>query len=139
MKALTVCQPFASAIIKGLKKIEFRTWSTRYRGDLLIHAGSSDEWIKELRIIEKLKHFGYDGKKVLCFYSELEPFENLPKGVIIGKVNFIGSIPHPAGGRDKKWIFETPLEFKVPIPWRGMPGLFEVPDFVIKEALNDTI
>ena len=39
MKVLTIKQPWASLIAEGIKKYEFRTWKTKYRGDLLIHAG----------------------------------------------------------------------------------------------------
>jgi len=35
-KALSVKQPWASMIAQGSKTIETRTWSTEYRGDLLI-------------------------------------------------------------------------------------------------------
>lgn len=36
MKALSVKQPWANMIASGEKTIETRTWSTDYRGDLLI-------------------------------------------------------------------------------------------------------
>jgi len=36
MKAISVRQPWASMIAQGSKTIETRTWSTNYRGDLLI-------------------------------------------------------------------------------------------------------
>ena len=36
MKALSIKQPWAEAIARGLKTIETRTWQTSYRGDLLI-------------------------------------------------------------------------------------------------------
>ena len=36
MKALVVKEPWASLIVTGKKKIEYRTWITRYRGPLLI-------------------------------------------------------------------------------------------------------
>ena len=36
MKALSLHQPWASQIAAGSKTIETRTWSTSYRGDLLI-------------------------------------------------------------------------------------------------------
>jgi len=39
MKALTVKQPYASLIVEGIKDIENRTWPTKYRGRVLIHAG----------------------------------------------------------------------------------------------------
>lgn len=39
IKALTIHQPWASAIANGKKHIETRSWPTKYRGPLLIHAG----------------------------------------------------------------------------------------------------
>ena len=39
MKVLTVKQPWATLIAEGIKKYEFRSWKTNYRGKLLIHAG----------------------------------------------------------------------------------------------------
>lgn len=41
MKALTIRQPWASLIALGVKHIETRSWSTRYRGPLAIHAGKA--------------------------------------------------------------------------------------------------
>ena len=42
MKALTVRQPWASLIAAGVKTIETRSWSTKYRGPLAIHAGKHE-------------------------------------------------------------------------------------------------
>jgi hypothetical protein len=38
MKTLSIRQPFASLICRGIKTIENRSWDTKYRGKLLIHA-----------------------------------------------------------------------------------------------------
>jgi len=43
MKAITIKEPFASLIIDGYKKYEFRTWKTNYRGKILIHAGKGKD------------------------------------------------------------------------------------------------
>ncbi len=48
MKALTICQPYAELIMRGVKRVENRTWATRYKGALLIHAGKSREWYQGL-------------------------------------------------------------------------------------------
>lgn len=40
MKALTLKQPWADQIMTGAKTIETRTWSTKYRGPLVIHAAA---------------------------------------------------------------------------------------------------
>src|SRR5258707_9619527 len=38
MKALSIRQPWAWLIVTGHKDVENRTWTTKYRGPLLIHA-----------------------------------------------------------------------------------------------------
>lgn len=40
MKVLTLRQPWATLVAEGIKKYEFRSWKTKYRGKILIHAGS---------------------------------------------------------------------------------------------------
>ena len=72
MKVLTIKQPWASLIIEGYKKFEFRSWKTKYRGELLIHAGKAID--KEA--YERLK--GY--------------LTEMPLGKIIGKVELINCI-----------------------------------------------
>lgn len=73
MKVLTIKQPWASLIMLGYKKYEFRSWKTKYRGTILIHAGKSvnKEAVKRL-------------KKYLP--------EDLPKGKILGKVDIVDCI-----------------------------------------------
>ncbi|MBP2643945.1 MAG: hypothetical protein H6Q67_1832 [Firmicutes bacterium] len=45
MKAITIMQPWASLIACGAKHIETRSWATKYRGPLAIHAGKSLKYI----------------------------------------------------------------------------------------------
>ena len=73
MKVLTIKQPWASLIMSGYKRFEFRSWRTNYRGELLIHAGKSLNKEEALRL-----------KKYLP--------EELPMGKILGKVNIIDCI-----------------------------------------------
>ena len=46
MKVLSILQPWASLCLtvdekgKALKQIETRSWNTKYRGELLIHASA---------------------------------------------------------------------------------------------------
>lgn len=47
MKVLTIKEPWASLIVQGFKKYEFRSWKTNYRGKILIHAGLSKENIEK--------------------------------------------------------------------------------------------
>jgi hypothetical protein len=43
MKAITIIQPWATLIALGEKKFESRSWATKYRGPLAIHAGKKIE------------------------------------------------------------------------------------------------
>lgn len=52
MKAITIKQPWATLIAEGYKEYEFRTWKTKYRGDILIHAGKGID----KKAMERFKH-----------------------------------------------------------------------------------
>jgi len=41
MKVISIKQPWAYLIIKKRKKYEFRTWKTKYKGEILIHASKT--------------------------------------------------------------------------------------------------
>lgn len=41
MKAITIWQPWASLVMMGAKQYETRSWQTKHRGPLAIHAGQS--------------------------------------------------------------------------------------------------
>lgn len=56
MKVITVKQPFATLIAEGLKEYEFRTWRTKFRGDILIHAGKG----VDKKAMERYKHLNLD-------------------------------------------------------------------------------
>lgn len=73
MKVLTIKQPWATLIMQGDKRFEFRSWQTKYRGDLLIHAGK-----------------GVD-KEAMKRLSKYLP-EELPYGRILGQVKLVDCI-----------------------------------------------
>lgn len=71
MKALTIKEPWASLIINGYKKYEFRSWKTNYRGKVLIHAGNIEK-----EMLSRFKNYDL----------------NCLKGVIIGEANITDCI-----------------------------------------------
>ena len=75
MKALTIRQPWATLIMQGVKRYEFRSWKTNFRGEVLIHAGKGID--KEA--VERLKKYLPEGE--------------LPLGKILGKVNITDCVP----------------------------------------------
>ncbi|MBR3132933.1 MAG: ASCH domain-containing protein [Clostridia bacterium] len=65
MKVLTIKQPWASLIMQGDKRFEFRSWQTKYRGELLIHAGKGIDKEAMKRLAKYVKGDMPSGK-ILC-------------------------------------------------------------------------
>ncbi len=72
MKVITIKQPFATLIAEGIKEYEFRTWKTKYRGEILIHAGK----VIDKKAMERFKHLNLE----------------YPQGCIIAKVNLVDCV-----------------------------------------------
>ncbi len=53
MKVLTLRQPWAGLLVLGIKQMETRSWNTKYRGRLYIHASASMSR-EELRLLMRL-------------------------------------------------------------------------------------
>lgn len=109
MKALSVQQPWADLIIRG-KDVENRTWSTNYRGPLLIHAGAT---LRNGPIIKKA--YGPDHEWEL--------------GGIVGIVDLVDCVKgHESPWAQPNawhWVVKNPR--RVPfVPMKGTLGLFEV-------------
>lgn len=73
MKAITIHQPWATLIALGEKRFETRSWATKYRGPLAIHAGKhiDREACKRSPIVETLYKHG------------IVLFDDLPTGAIV--------------------------------------------------------
>jgi len=126
MKCISIQQPWAWAIFHG-KDIENRNWTTKYRGDLLIHAGN------------KFDRNGFDW--ITKHFPELLPKDESvcrvfrERGCIIGKVTMTGIIvnsPSPWFFGPYGHVYKNPIEFKEPIPFSGKLKYFNVPDELLK-------
>ena len=128
--ALSVRQPWANLIVLGLKDIEIRTWATKYRGRLLIHAGMTFDRVAMWRF----------------------PMETVPRGAIIGSVKladilrFTRKTWKEEGDRHLDtgqfpletayaWILEDQRPFSEPIPYKGALKLFRVDSEPVRQAL----
>jgi hypothetical protein len=60
VKAITIHQPWATLIAIGEKTFETRSWATKYKGELAIHAGKkiNKEACKKPEIIRALNNHG---------------------------------------------------------------------------------
>lgn len=75
MKAITIKQPWASLIAINKKHYETRSWNTKYRGPILIHAGKKieKEYLKDYLFKNPLSESG------------IKNIEDIPVGAIIAK------------------------------------------------------
>jgi hypothetical protein len=136
--ALSIRQPWAWLIVRPditdpgqrikamldgrIKTIENRTWPTRYRGPILIHAGKGMTRA-EYEDVEEMM-FGWSNDAI-----ELPPFEHLPRGGILGRARIVDCVMSSGS----PWFYGPfgfvlddiePLPFR---PYRGALGFFDVP------------
>jgi hypothetical protein len=83
MKVISLLQPWATLVTLGAKQWETRTWSTQYRGPLLIHASAKKPTRREKQLYEEDFYF----KKYIL------NTDYLPYGAIIGKINLVTIVP----------------------------------------------
>lgn len=124
MRALSILQPWAWAIMAGIKPVENRGWLTNYRGVLAIQAGVGRR--ADLSGLEAIKRNGFAVP------------ENLPRGVLLGTVELVDCLtqpgalarfgsawvdPHPDAWC---WVLKNPRLLREPRPCRGKLSLFEI-------------
>lgn len=121
MKALSIRQPWAWLVVNGWKNIENRERRFSHRGPLLIHAAS---WMTQA---------DYDACRIfvdgICDDLAMPAPGDLERGGIVGEVVVLDCV----ASHSSPW-FTGPFGLVLDeacacpkIPWRGMPGLFEVP------------
>lgn len=143
MRALTVRQPWAWAIIHGGKLIENRTARVSYTGPIAIHAAASRSarGIADPRIGAAAHRLGLDSHDL----------HRQPAGGIIGTAQLIGCHPdvgccrpwgessyQEAGGRTRTalwhWALDQPEALAQPVPCLGRLGLWIVEPWIAAEV-----
>ena len=152
MKAISLWQPWASAISLGIKRIETRSWETDYRGPLAIHAAKRLEEAQARRLKAEgvpLPDFYPTGAIVaVCELATIVTARGIRNG---DDALWPVLIPHPKGGNlsiahgpyerrlgdygDGRfaWVLRNVRALERPVQLRGRQGLFDVPDELIKE------
>lgn len=142
MRALTLIQPWASAVVAGIKSFETRSWDTPIRGVILIHASKKHNALGSERYMR-------DPFPWLVRRYEWPVFRELPRGAIIGSVRITGcestqGLKHrlPAeeielGNYDVgryAWSLAEPVAFAEHFPCRGSLGLWSVPEHIERDV-----
>jgi hypothetical protein len=116
MKAISIRQPFAALIVAGVKDIENRSWPTKYRGNILIHAS------------KKVDKNGFKMMKEM----------GIPESIVRNMINYSGGIIGEAEivdcvKKSKSEWFEGPYGFVLknarPLwfkPCKGKLGIFDI-------------
>ena len=66
MKVLSIKEPWASLIMNGTKKIKTRSWKTKYRGEIYIHASLSKTKITKPEVYELIKDMNFKCGYIIC-------------------------------------------------------------------------
>lgn len=142
MLALTIRQPFAAAIVHGHKLIENRTWKTRYRGWIGIHAAGAvptrktlQEYAEIVGKAEAAKSRPLEVSSLVGFAyllqcldkSELREGAKLP----LRTLHAIEVCPFMSG--PVLWIMTDAFPLREPIPMKGQLGIYSVPANVLKK------
>jgi len=144
MKVLTIQQPYATLIAIGAKKIETRSWSTEYRGQLAIHSSKEFPVKNKSLLVEQPFRSVFDsnwsGKALMCGYilatcnlvsvlpilsspTPLDAFYKSIYGVELTKNELAFGDYTP--GRFA-WILKDMEILDNPIPAKGMLGLWNL-------------
>lgn len=139
MKCLSVSQPFADLIISGKKIIELRNWNTNFRGEFLIHAPikiRTDD-SKRLKMNKKFVTGAIVGKAELYDVKKYETLKEIKEDQ---KFHFASK---KFSKKTFGFLLKNSKSLKIPIPWKGQLGFFEVdlPKTKIKnkEIVSDII
>jgi len=127
MKALSIRQPWADLIIRGIKDVENRSWSWRYRGRFAVHTS---------------KTFDFDAWDSLVNYipeQMISPADYIT-GAIIGIVEIVDCVE-----MSESWWFTGPFGFILknpqmlirPVPYQGKPYPFDVPAAIFYSNLKN--
>jgi hypothetical protein len=125
LPALSLREPWLWAILFAGKNVENRSWSTRYRGRIRLHAAQT--WDPE-------------GERWLRACGFAAPTESALRragrlGAYVGEVTVVDCLPYDDGTDPEEepnlwacgpwiWCLKDPLAYPEPIPGRGYPGLY---------------
>jgi len=168
MQALSLLQPWAALVMVGAKRYETRSWGTKVRGRIAIHASEGQK--KELVLALQTQPFAsviaanYDQRAMACgaVLGTVEIVDVVPiiavragyyapsdsawvgapsfgAGLISSGLHAFPPAEHERAFGDYgpgrfAWILREPMLFAKPVPYRGMLGLWELPESVLLEG-----
>ena len=122
LKALTIRQPWAWAVIYAGRDVENRRWQTAYRGPLLIHAAKQADPAAAARLLWTMSDPEAFGQPRTAFEA---------RGAIIG-IAYLSEIltDSPSQWAEQRcyhWKLESPAPVDAPVPCQGRQRLWNPP------------
>jgi hypothetical protein len=125
-RVLSIRQPWVWAILSGKKRVENRTWTTDYRGEVYLHAS---------------KAVARGGIAWLTEEMGLRAPSSLPLGAIAGTCVLKDVITRDRERRYGRWfegpyglVLGCPRTLPRPIPYLGRLGLFTAPPSLVRKV-----
>ncbi len=151
MKAISIKNPFATQILRGTKNIEYRTWDTKHRGDLLICSSANPKVPGMMSgcalCVVELVNTQYDSEKDV-YEWHLDNVRKVKTFPVKGKLNFFevdDALIHfiDEEHRNAQTVkpqaadisTETPIFPQMP----GMPKTIDNVTIRVKDDLEETI
>lgn len=139
MKALTIQQPYAALIAAGSKVIENRSWPTKHRGPLAIHAGQGTNYLDacNLRdytfgVVAIVELYGcLMHREIIEAYQNKTGIESGDLTLTAAEVATLATHEHIEG--PFCWLLRNVQPLPVPISIGGRLGLWELRDDLIPQ------
>lgn len=125
MKCISLLQPYAFCVAMRLKPVETRTWTTKYRGPLLIAASKridhkAYDYLSSIGIrLPKKEYLALGAVIATSHLSLIEPYRK--------DLEALGLIPFKEGEKRFGWFLDDVAMLDKPVPVKGSLGLYEVP------------
>jgi len=136
--ALTLWQPWATLIADGQKRFETRSWSTAYRGPILVHAGARADYehagILWIEGVMKTDPVDMPSRAVVAVADLTDVYRtNSLDTEALGITDLEQSVGDFGLGR-YAWALENVRPLAKPVKCKGKMGLW-LPEAVVLEAV----
>ena len=143
MPALSLTQPWAILVSCGAKLVETRSWSTRYRGQLAIHAAKG--FPAYARLLSMEAHFWLPltdaGHSLVQIHRSDRLIHDLPLGAVVAVAQLVDcvsteTLARTLSGRElafgdytkgrHAWVLADVVALRLPVQTRGALGLWKL-------------
>jgi hypothetical protein len=128
VRILTVRQPWATALLRA-KDVENRTWTTSYRGWVLVHSS---------RTLDSSAPAGNG-------LGDAQTVAELPRGQVLGAIRIVDVVRDSGSDWAEPGLWHwchdprTAVELATPIPWVGSRGLTRAPVALLRQLSYEVI